>query len=55
MHSLVRAACRRSAVSRRIFSWADDLFYGRSPRSRRYPGWMLAGLDDEARERLGLR
>ena len=55
MHSLVRAACRRSTASRRIFSWADDLFYGRSPRSASYPGWMLAGLHDQTRRRLGLR
>ena len=55
MHSFVRAACRRSAVSRRFFSWADDLFYGRSPRSTRYPPWMLAGVDGEIRRRLKLR
>ena len=55
MHSLVRTACRRSAISRRVFSWADDLFYGRSPHSRHYPGWMLAGLDSEDRGRLGIR
>jgi len=55
MHSVVRAACRRSAVSRRLFSKADDLFYGRAPRSTRYPAWMLAGLDGEVCRRLKLR
>ena len=55
MHSIVRAACRRSAISRRLFSAAEDLFYGREPRSTRYPPWMLAGIDGEIRRRLRLR
>jgi reductive dehalogenase len=54
-HSFVRTACRRSALSRRLFARADDLFYGRRPRSRRYPAWMLAGVDGEIRRRLRLR
>ena len=55
MHSFVRAACRRSAVSRRVFAWADDVIYGRMPRSTRYPAWMLAGIDGEVRRRLKLQ
>ena len=55
MHSFVRAACRRSAVSRRVFAWADDVIYGRMPRSTRYPAWMLAGVDGEISRRLKLR
>ena len=52
MHSFVRTACRRSALSRRLFSLADDLFYGGKPRSRRYPGWMKAGMQRDRIESL---
>ena len=48
-HSFVRAACRSNAISRRFFSRADDLFYGRSPRFTRHPEWMLAGLDEKTK------
>jgi ferredoxin len=55
LHSFVRAACRRSRISRRIFARADDLFYGRIPRNNIYPGWMMAGMSDEDISRLNLR
>ncbi len=32
IHNLVRAACRRSSIARRLSVWADDLFYGRKLR-----------------------
>ncbi len=33
-HNVVRWAIARSGAARRVMLWADDLFYGRSPRPR---------------------
>jgi ferredoxin len=55
LHSLVRVACRMNLLSRRLFSRADDLFYGPRPISTRYPAWMKAGMAETVIKRLGVR
>lgn len=55
IHSFVRAACARSALSRRIFARMDDLFYGKKPRSDKYPEWMKAGMKEKNKQRISNR
>lgn len=54
IHSFVRFACKQSALSRRLFTKLDDLFYGEKPRSNKYPSWMLAGMSEEEKKRIGV-
>ncbi len=39
-HNLVRWAVRRSGAARRVALRMDDLFYGRKPAPRPWPGWI---------------
>ena len=41
VHNTVRFATKQSAGARRVAKWADDVFYGRFPRSKRKPEWMV--------------
>jgi len=40
IHNTMRFAIGRSVVARQAAIWADDLFYGRHPRSKLLPDWM---------------
>jgi ferredoxin len=40
VHNVTRFAIERSVVARQVAVWADDLFYGRRPRSNDQPDWM---------------
>lgn len=42
IHQATRFAVARSVVARQVAIWADDLFYGRRPRSNQLPDWMRA-------------
>ena len=54
IHSFVRFACKQSALSRRLFTKLDDIFYGEKPRSDKYPWWMLPGMTEEEKKRIGV-
>jgi epoxyqueuosine reductase QueG len=41
IHRATRFAIERSVVARQAAVWADDFFYGRHPRSKRLPAWMM--------------
>ncbi len=40
-HSLVRWGIQRSGFFRRLALWLDDLFYGRRPKVKPGPGWLI--------------
>ena len=44
-HRLLRAMIRRNPISRHLFSWMDDIFYGRKPKPKSGPKW--ASLKNE--------
>ncbi|MFQ6014264.1 MAG: reductive dehalogenase [Anaerolineae bacterium] len=40
IHNATRFAISRSVVARQLAIWADDIFYGKHPRSKELPPWM---------------
>ena len=38
-HQVIVSLISRNRASRRIFSYMDDIFYGRKPKSKTPPGW----------------
>jgi len=41
IHRLVRFACRQTPLARKLAKLGDDLFYGRKPRRKRPPRWLI--------------
>ena len=41
VHNTVRYGAQQTVAARRVAKWADDLFYGRFPRSDKRPEWMI--------------
>ncbi len=38
-HKIIVEAVSRNKISRRLFKWMDDVFYGKKPRPKDPPGW----------------
>jgi len=38
-HKLIRALITRNRLSRRLFNWMDDIFYGKKPKPKAAPEW----------------
>ena len=41
LHRVIRIAVRRNFIFRQFAVKLDDLFYGKKPKSKSYPGWIL--------------
>ena len=42
-HKMIRFMIARNAFARRVFSWMDDIFYGKKPKPKLAPEWAQFG------------